>query len=128
MRLRTIDGSEWEGTATTKRAALSKLEEKALELLRESHGSLFISQVQLPVYKNKKLPFDFFSPALMIAVEVQGQQHFKFTPHFHGSQGNFLLSKKRDMDKVEFCEINNITLIHLNYNESIAEWKKKLNT
>lgn len=53
---------------------------------------------------------DFFLPARLLAYEIQGEQHAKFTPFFHKSQSDFKESVLRDERKIKFCEINNIIL------------------
>jgi len=61
-----------------------------------------------------KMTFDFYNPNKNIIVEVQGGQHLKHTPFFHGkSKSNFLNQIKRDNDKQTFCELNNIKLVEI---------------
>ena len=61
-----------------------------------------------------KMTFDFYNPNKKVAVEVQGKQHLKYTPHFHGkSKSNFLSQIRRDNDKQKFCELNNIKLVEI---------------
>jgi hypothetical protein len=60
-----------------------------------------------------RLTFDFFNANKKIAIEVQGQQHTKFVPFFHGSRVKFLQQLKRDSKKYEFCEINGFKLIEI---------------
>jgi len=38
----------------------------------------------------------------------------------------FKLQEKRDREKREWLELNNIKLIEFNYNEDIEEWKNKI--
>lgn len=61
-----------------------------------------------------KMTFDFYNPNKNIIIEVQGGQHLKHTPFFHGkSKSNFLNQIKRDNDKQKFCELNNIKLVEI---------------
>lgn len=61
-----------------------------------------------------RLSIDFYNSNKKIAVEVQGGQHLKYTPHFHGkSKQTFLSQVRRDNDKQEFCKINNIKLVEV---------------
>jgi len=61
-----------------------------------------------------KMTFDFYNPNKNVIVEVQGGQHLKHTPFFHGkSKSNFLNQIKRDNDKQKFCQINNIDLVEI---------------
>ena len=61
-----------------------------------------------------RLTLDFYNANKNIAVEVQGAQHLKYTPHFHGSsKSTFLGQIRRDNTKQEFCKINNVTLVEV---------------
>ena len=61
-----------------------------------------------------KMTFDFYNPNKNVIVEVQGGQHLKHTPFFHGkSKSNFLNQIKRDNDKQKFCQINSIDLVEI---------------
>jgi len=48
---------------------------------------------------NTTLFIDFVLPDFRVAVEVHGEQHDKFIPHFHGSPEGFQASKTRDAAK-----------------------------
>ena len=61
-----------------------------------------------------RLTFDFFNATRNIAVEVDGNQHYKYNKFFHSnSRQNFLSQLQRDEKKEYFCEINNIELIRI---------------
>lgn len=61
-----------------------------------------------------KLSIDFYNASKKIAIEVQGNQHRKYTPFFHGSNKmNYLDQIRRDKQKQKFCEINDIILIEI---------------
>lgn len=45
---------------------------------------------------------------------------------FFKSKLDFYKAKARDSDKKEWCELNQIELIELNYNEDIDEWRTKI--
>jgi hypothetical protein len=61
-----------------------------------------------------KMTLDFYNATHKIAVEVQGGQHLKYTPYFHGkSKSNFLGQIRRDHEKQKFCEINNMKLVEI---------------
>jgi len=61
-----------------------------------------------------RLTFDFFNANSKIAVEVQGNQHLKYTPFFHGkSKSNFLGQIRRDNDKKKFCDLNKIKFVEI---------------
>ena len=69
-----------------------------------------------------RLTFDFYNANKKIAVEVQGAQHLKYVPHFHGSsKSSFLSQVRRDQQKADFCKLNGITLIEIFSEEEIAK-------
>ena len=60
------------------------------------------------------MSFDFYNANKRIAIEVQGRQHIKYVPHFHGKNKiNFISQMRRDHQKREFCQINDINLIEV---------------
>ena len=69
---------------------------------------------------------DFLIPSASLAVEVHGRQHFEFVAHFHGDKRGFRKSKAIDKDKVNWLELNSITLVTLNYLETEDEWKERI--
>ena len=63
----------------------------------------------------------FYNSNQNIAVEVQGGQHLKYTPFFHGkSKSTFLSQIRRDNDKQKFCELNNIKLVEIYPNDKLS--------
>lgn len=73
-------------------------------------------------YKGQKLYFDFFIKELGVYIEVQGEQHTKFIPHFHGTVDNFDKQKFRDNMKIAYVsEDNNHCLVRFNYDEKITD-------
>jgi hypothetical protein len=92
-------------------------------------GSLFrVSPIleEVPLPGTAGLRFDFYLPAEGLAVEVQGEQHYHFSPRFHSQPGSFAAAKQRDKEKVRWCELNDITLILLPYNEDDDEWRDRI--
>ena len=76
--------------------------------------------------KNGLLYVDFLLPSQSLAIEVQGEQHSKYVPFFHKTKAGFTRSKVRDDIKREWCELNDITLVELPYNETDDEWKCRI--
>ena len=61
-----------------------------------------------------KMSLDFYNANKKIAIEVQGAQHKRYTPFFHGNNKyNYINQLKRDQNKQKFCEMNNIKLIEI---------------
>jgi len=109
------------------RAARSQYHLKARQLLREAFPTLTVlEEVGIPIRRGEMVYVDFYIPLRRLAFEVQGEQHFKYIPHFHHTLSNFRKAKTRDYDKKRWLEQNGITLVEFCYNETIEEWKNKL--
>lgn len=90
----------------------SKLQYKVKKSLEKIWSSNIVLE-EMPVV-GTKLSLDFYNANKKIAIEVQGRQHNQYVPHFHGNNKiNFISQLRRDHQKKEFCEINNIQLIEL---------------
>lgn len=102
---------------------------QARELIVELfHSYQVLEEVTLPgsSMKRSKLALDFLIPSCIMAIEVHGEQHFKYTPFFHKSKIGFAQAKKRDLDKKEWCRINGLTLVELRWDEDPEYWRKKI--
>jgi len=62
---------------------------------------------------------DIFIPELNVAIEYQGQQHYKPVPLFGGEEG-FLQTQERDKLKAKLCAENGTQLIYFRYDEQIT--------
>jgi hypothetical protein len=89
----------------------SKFQKRIKDFLRPYWDKYIICE-EFPV-SGTRLTFDFYNVNKKIAIEVQGQQHTKYVPFFHGVKNNFLNQLERDSDKLRFCRINNIQLIEI---------------
>lgn len=74
------------------------------------------------------LPFDFYLPCYNVAIEYQGEQHFKpiknWKNHYlteEDSQKEFERSQKHDKIKKEFCEQSDIILLTPDYRNTYKE-------
>lgn len=102
---------------------------RARTLLKELYPTMqILEEVTIPVQKGEVAFLDFYIPLLSLAVEVHGQQHFKFSQQFHSTYRDFLLQKLRDRNKKEWLRLNDIELIELMYNEDIDIWRNKILT
>lgn len=103
----------------------SGLHLKARKLLKQLFPlDRVMEEVHLPGSQNLRL--DFFLPIRMMAIEVHGQQHYEYSPFFHGTKMNFIDSKRRDANKKQWCQNNDINLIELPYNESEDKWTNRI--
>lgn len=117
MLFKTLDGSQrrvnnyrryfvdWDGSSR------SKVQKRVKDILVHfwRHDMVF---EEMPMV-GSKLSFDFFNFNKKIAVEVQGRQHHKFVPHFHGSFGKFRKQMKYDDMKLKWCDLNDIELVEI---------------
>ena len=69
---------------------------------------------------------DMFVPNRNLIVEVHGEQHHKFNKFFFKNKLRFYRAQARDREKKEWCNINDIRIVELNYNEDLDEWRKKI--
>lgn len=59
------------------------------------------------------LELDCFNEQLRLAVEYQGEQHYKYVSHFHKSRDAFQNGRYRDAIKRDLCKKNSIILIEV---------------
>lgn len=115
------------GKLQNTRANISGLHKKANQLLIKIYPTIpILQEVGIPIARNSTLYIDFYIPLLKKAVEVHGEQHYKFVAHYHNNAMGFIKHQKRDANKQEWCEINNIQYIELPYNESIEQWETRV--
>lgn len=104
----------------------SSLHVKAREILKNKFPTMqLLEEVSFKVKPRQTLYLDFFLPLIKVAVEVHGEQHFKFNSMYHSSANDFLQQKKNDRDKSQWCEINGIELVILSYN-TVDKWEAQL--
>ena len=106
----------------------SSLHTKTREIIKELFPNLSVyEEVTLPgskrIGRSSLLYADFFIPALMLIIEAHGRQHYQYCPFFHKDKMDFLNAKKRDLDKIEWCEINNIKIAVCPFDRK-EEWKQ----
>lgn len=93
----------------------SKGEDKIAKILK-NEGVKFIREKRFKDCKNKRsLPFDFYLPDMNVAIEYDGEQHFK--PKFYYDEKGLEEIKIKDEIKNEYCKSNNIKLIRIPYTE-----------
>ena len=76
----------------------------------------------------RNLEIDLFNKDLMLAVEIQGVQHYKFTPKFHLTEQHFKDQQDRDEMKARKCRQYGIRLIEIPYHvkeRDLREYLKK---
>lgn len=126
MRFNTLTGAvrtvkkaknylvDWDGQSK------SKIQFTAKQFLK-TYWEKHIVFEEFPV-AGTKLSLDFYNANKKIAVEVQGKQHTKYVPFFHGKNKiNYLNQLKRDRDKLKFCELNDIQLVEIYDGDELNE-------
>ena len=97
---------KWRGKSKSKR-------QRAVKNFLKKYWDTQIVFEEFPV-AGTRMTLDFYNANKKIAIEVQGAQHTKYVPFFHGSNKiNYLAQLKRDQDKYKFCKLNNIKLIEI---------------
>lgn len=100
---------------------------QARSLISQTYPTMqILEEVPIQIRKGETLYLDFYVPLKKICLEVHGEQHYKFIPFYHSTVLNFMRSQKRDREKKEWCETNNIEYIELPFNETILEWKERI--
>lgn len=117
MKFKTLTGSikgikqpkkhliKWKGKSRSKRQRLVKL------FLQEYWKDHIVFE-EFPV-AGTRLSLDFYNANKRIAIEVQGRQHTEYVPFFHRTKTNYLSQLRRDQQKLDFCQLNNIHLIEV---------------
>jgi hypothetical protein len=99
---------------------------KARKLLKEMFPTHpILEEIHVP---GERLFLDFFLPLKRLVVEVHGAQHYELNNHFHANKLEFFKSKTRDSNKIRWCEINNIDIVTLPYDEDLNEWRNRITT
>jgi len=129
MKVYTLDNDEvrWSpGSRKEKKYKPSKLQQKAIDVIKEILGGTpILQEVTIPITLRKKLRLDIYLPRHNIAFEIQGAQHGKRIPHFQTRQQH---NKQvaNDECKKEWCNLNGISLLYFNHDETIEQWMIKL--
>lgn len=131
MTIKDLDGNDhnWSllGKIKNLRKNISGLHKKANQLLIQIYPTIpILQEVDIPLRRTETLYLDFYIPLLKKAIEVHGEQHYKFVAHFHNNAMGFIRHKKRDREKQEWCFLNHIKYVELPYNESLEQWTHRI--
>ncbi|MCK5851397.1 hypothetical protein KAH27_00075 [bacterium] len=101
---------EWDKSRRTGRESISALEEKWWRLAGAIMPKiLMLRHIKLP---ESGMHLDIFWPKAMVALEVQGEQHWRSTAVFGGAK-NFAKRQERDARKRNICARLGIKLIEI---------------
>lgn len=132
MKFKTLSGStrkisnikkhliDWDGSSRSNF-------QKEVKAILKKYWDRHVVFEEFPI-AGTKMSLDFYNANRKIAIEVQGQQHIKYVPHFHGGyKNNYLAQLDRDQQKNLFCEINDIELLEIySLKEIDSNFLKKL--
>ena len=118
MKFKTIAGTvrnisnakkyliDWDGKSR------SKIQKSTKDFLKDYWHNQVVFE-EFPV-AGTKMSLDFYNANKKIAIEVQGAQHKRYTPFFHGNNKyNYINQLRRDQNKLKFCELNDIQLVEI---------------
>lgn len=94
------------------RCNVSKLEDSVMYLLNSNNIKYFYEANKQILKFIGKLSVDFYLPDYNIAIECQGEQHFKPIDYF-GGEKEYKIQKTRDIRKYNLCKNNGISLFYL---------------
>lgn len=96
---------------------ISRLHEETYQRLRKEFPHLTLKENARPgwlISSNlTRLEIDIYIEELRTAVEIQGLQHYEFTPHFHKTYKEFTAQRKRDQEKRDLCRGNGIRMVEI---------------
>jgi len=132
LKFKTLTGSTRKIIGVTKYAidwgagSRSKFQKSVKDFLRE-YWSRHVVFEEFPI-AGTRMTLDFYNANEKIAIEVQGGQHTKYVPFFHGNyKNNYLMQLKRDHQKHDFCELNDIKLVEIYEKDKLSkDFFKKL--
>jgi hypothetical protein len=108
----------------------SKLQEYTAQRLNCNLPNLEIFENYRPSWLQNPegtiLELDFYIPELRLAIEVQGRQHYVFSPPFHEDYNDFLSQQRRDEVKRVTCAIENIRLVEVESKEEVDNFVENL--
>ena len=104
---------DWRGSSRSKF-------QRSVKYFLEEYWSNHIVFEEFPM-AGTKMTFDFYNANKKIAIEVQGQQHTKFTRFFHQRRSNFASQIRRDEQKSQFCDLNKLKLVEIYPEDTLSK-------
>ena len=96
----------------------------ARQMIKEIYPTMqILEEVPIHLRRNEIAYLDFYIPLLKKCVEVHGEQHYKFIAHFHINPMGFVKAQKKDREKVDWCNLNNISFVELPFDQQ-EKWKE----
>ena len=64
-------------------------------------------------HTKRRLEIDCYNEDMRLAVEIDGEQHSRYIPHFHKTYDEFVKQQERDMMKSKMIQDKGIKLIRI---------------
>lgn len=81
---------------------ISRYEAKVITILQKA-GIAFEKEKRFSDLHYGYYRFDFYLPLYNCCIEVNGEQHYRFTKHFYRYQQDFWKAQWRDRQKISYC-------------------------
>lgn len=105
--------------------ASSQLQITVVREMDRLFGSHFVRENCRPKWllsdDGTRLELDVFIPRASVAIEVQGMQHYEFSPRFHATPEHFIAQQARDAAKRAICARKGIRLWEISSEGQIPE-------
>ena len=102
----------------------SKLHLKVRNIIKELYPQdILLEEVPLP---GKVVYLDFFLPLRKTAIEVNGEQHYKYNKFHFKTKKDFLEAQRRDNYKQMWCELNAFKLISIRFDDEDGAIRQQL--
>lgn len=124
-----LDGKTYKFAPASNRMNTDKssLHNEVIQIIKEEFPTIRpLEDVSARINRWVNLYIDIFIPICRVAIEVHGKQHFEEIGFFHKNRQDFFKSNRRDQQKKEWCELNEIVLVELRYDEDREEWRQKI--
>ena len=108
----------------------SKLQELSSRLVNKYFVDYGVKENYRPewmISKNgKRLELDLYVEKLSFAIEIQGEQHYKYVPFFHSSPKEFDEKQKDDKEKKTLCRHKGVVLYEVSNQQDLFDLIRKL--
>jgi very-short-patch-repair endonuclease len=74
----------------------------------------------------RRLQLDFYLPAMRVAIEVQGEQHYRLVHHWHPTQAHFEDMQRRDDLKRQACAYMGVQLLTIDDRTDVIQVVERL--
>ena len=122
---RDLDERQAENISSGKKKGVAKIGEKWISesLLFNYIDILFpectVEREASPPWLGKQR-LDIYISEIGLAIEYQGEQHFKAIDMFGGEDG-LKITRARDKEKLSKCMANNVSLVYFTYKDDLSE-------